>query len=96
VWQLELLLFFKNGRKTSVADLTKSLYMETKVVEAGLSSFCSHGILRKDDKQGLFTASAVSKSLIDELSRAHDERRHYLISFIYASPKPSRLPIEED
>lgn len=88
VWQLELLLYFRNrGQPASVRDANSALYLEERAVQTCIDSFVAARILKPDETGMYFygPSSALAKT-IDEVAYLYATRRTTVINFIYSSP----------
>ncbi len=88
VWQLDLLLLVKNsGRAVTLPEVSRSLYIEPRVLEPVVKRFLESGILQSKDEAFVYEPNSESlRTAIDETERMYRERRTALINLIYAPP----------
>lgn len=89
VWQLELLLLVKNSAKPiSQAELSRSLYLEERVLSPAIEAFHSAGFIRRlaDSCLEFAPEDPALAQDIEETAKAYRERRTALINHIYAPP----------
>lgn len=89
VWQLELLLYFRNNQRTlSIEQVSSALYMDPKAIEQWSKALSAEGILAKDGNNN-FKYGPVSNSdadTIEELAKLYQTRATAVVNFIYSSP----------
>lgn len=75
----------------SVAEVSRSLYMEQRMLDSCINAFVSAGILVRESNQqySYMPNTAAAAAAIDEIARLYSERRTGVINFIYASPMDS-------
>ncbi len=88
VWQLELLLLFKNSAGAmSVVEASRNLYMDPKSIEKCIHSYVSSGILiQTNSEQFNYSPVASLIDAIEDTARTYSYRKTSVINFIYSSP----------
>ncbi len=89
VWQLELLLLFKESTKPlSIAEASKALYLSADVIGPAINRFRESGLLSTTEadtsRYGYAAVSEPIKSTIDELERYYREQRVNVINLIFS------------
>lgn len=69
----------------TVAEVSRSLYMEQKILEACIESFVHSGILLKENQRFFYAPGSGTTTAIEEIARLYGERRTAVINFIYAN-----------
>ncbi|MBY0551422.1 MAG: hypothetical protein K2W95_29345 [Candidatus Obscuribacterales bacterium] len=69
----------------TVAEVSRLLYMEQKILEACIESFVHTGILLKENQRFLYAPGPNATTAIEEIARLYGERRTAVINFIYAN-----------
>lgn len=86
VWQLDLLVLFRNHGHISLNEVSRLLYMEPLEVEATARTFASAGILTSErDAYRYAPRDNYMSDDIDETVRMYSQRRIAVINCIYAA-----------
>jgi len=94
VWQLELLLLFKNcNMPLSAAEASKFLYLNADVLQPAIKRFTdAHIFAESDEDAGKFFYSPQSteiRATIDELERCYSQQRVAVINMIFGGTMQS-------
>ena len=94
VWQLELLLLFKNSKKPlSALEASKLLYLSADVLQPAIKRFSDARILAQstDDATRFYYSpdGEELKSTIDELERTYAQKRVAVINMIFGGTMQS-------
>lgn len=90
VWQLDLLLLVKNStRPISIQELSRSLYIEARVIEPILNQFVNSELLQQEQDRYVYAPDDKVGPLISEIETMYRERRTALINLIYSPPLQS-------
>jgi hypothetical protein len=95
VWQLDLLLLFKNsGRSMTLADVSRDLYIESRELESAITAFIDSGILCAENSHHYkySPSNPSTASAIDDVSRAYSGNKTAIINLIYSFAKRMSSP----